>query len=182
MVLKCQSCHENFVWTEAEQAAYAYKKYQQPRKCRDCRTSSYKRAGVPLYEVMCEVGPHVEKVPFRPEPGRTFICLIHKGQPAARAGSTKQIYCITGQHYETVPMTLKYDESLPWSCRNCKKGLTTRSDKISVPAAATTDNVPAAFLGRLSADNNQIRTPNRKRGGKPTKSRPSGLRFRSAGG
>ena len=43
--LTCADCGHDFVWTERDQAFFAEKGFEPPRRCKDCRRAKKERRG-----------------------------------------------------------------------------------------------------------------------------------------
>jgi CxxC-x17-CxxC domain-containing protein len=86
-MLQCTSCGTEFPFSVEEQAFYAEKGFQEPKRCKPCRDavkaqkqqSRYGGGGNyrserPMYEVQCSACGQPAQVPFQPKGDRPVYC------------------------------------------------------------------------------------------------------------
>ncbi len=78
--IACRDCGNDFTFTEAEQAFYAEKGFQNdPARCPECRTkrkaqrNNFKSERT-MYDVVCDECGADTKVPFQPSGDRPVYC------------------------------------------------------------------------------------------------------------
>ena len=76
-VLKCEDCHEDFVFTAGEQEFFASKGFKNtPKRCKSCRDYRKRNSAgaTKLYPIKCAACEKDDQVPFQPREGRDVYC------------------------------------------------------------------------------------------------------------
>ena len=87
--INCVQCSTPFTFSEFEQSQFYQRNMSWPKRCKECRTPARTVTAADgserqRHEITCTTCGKVDRVPFKPAPGRAVLCSECHGALRAR--------------------------------------------------------------------------------------------------